>query len=64
MNELDKSGLNVIFIGQAPCDLEWYKGEENPNKCIIRLNARVNEVYKCSWNGKTFNVETVSQRGV
>lgn len=63
IRDLDKSGLNVIFIGQSPCDLGWYK-EENPNKCIIRLNARVNEVYKCSSDGKSFNVETISKRGV
>ena len=63
IRDLDKSGLNVVFIGQSPCDLTWYKNE-NPNKCIIRLNARVNEVYKCSSDGKSFNVETVSKRGV
>ena len=64
IRDLDKSGLNVIFIGQPPCDLEYYKGDENPNKCIIRLNARVNEVYRCTKTNGKYDVEVISKRGV
>ena len=64
IRDLDKSGLNVIFVGQAPCDLEYYKGDENPNKCIIRLNARCNEVYKCIKGNGKYEVEVISKRGV
>ena len=42
-----KTKKNLIFIGQSPVDLDWYKGDENPNKCIIKINAIVNEKYRC-----------------
>ena len=42
-----KTNKNLIFIGQSPVDLDWYKGDENPNKCIIKINAIVNEKYRC-----------------
>lgn len=65
MNELDKSGLNVIFVGQEPANLEYYKdSDEKPNKCIVRLNARVNETYLCIKDGKgEFSVKCLNKRG-
>ena len=60
IRDLDKSNLNVIFVGQAPLDFDWYKGDENPNKCIVRTNARVNEKYKCYVDEKgKFKVDTL-----
>lgn len=48
MNELDKSNLNIIFISQMPGYLPYYYDtEEKPNKCVVRLNARVNTVFVC-----------------
>ena len=66
INDLDNSKLNVVFVSQMPGYLPYYDGsDENPNKCIVRLNARVNEVYVCSKNDKgEFNVECTSKRGV
>lgn len=65
MHDLDNSGLNVIFIGQQPCNLSYYEGvEENPNKCIIKLNSRCNETYLCVKDSKdNFDVVTVNRRG-
>lgn len=65
MHDLDSSDLNVVFIGQQPCNLDYYKGvEENPNKCIIKLNSRCNETYKCVKDEKNnFDVITVNRRG-
>lgn len=65
MNELDKSELNVIFIGQEPANLEYYKdSDEKPNKCIVRLNARVNETYLCIKDEKDeFSVKCLNKRG-
>lgn len=65
INELDNSGLNVIFIGQSPADIDYYKdSEEKPNKCIVRLNARVNTVFRCHKDEKgNYTVETVCDRG-
>ena len=65
MNDLDNSNLNIIFVGQEPADIEYYKdSEEKPNKCIVRLNARCNEVYRCIKDGKgNFDVVTVNKRG-
>lgn len=65
MNELDKSGLNVIFIAQEPANLEYYKdSDEKPNKCVVRLNARVNETYLCIKDDKgEFNVKCLNRRG-
>ena len=59
MRDCTMSDKNLIFIGQSPVDINWYKGDENPNKCIIKLYAIVNENYKCTYN---FNVETVKYR--
>lgn len=66
INDLDNSGLNVIFVGQEPADIEYYKDSvEKPNKCIVRLNARCNEVYKCiKDSNNNFTVKTVNKRGV
>ncbi|MBQ7927755.1 MAG: AAA family ATPase [Methanobrevibacter sp.] len=50
-----KTKKNLIFIGQSPVDLDWYKGDENPNKCIIRINAIVNEKYRCIKTPKVKN---------
>lgn len=63
IRDLDKSKLNVIFVGQAPLDFDWYKGDENPNKCVVRTNARVNEKYKCFKTEKgEFEVLTIIVR--
>ena len=37
-----------------------YTGDEQPNKSIVKLNAFVNEKYKCTDN---FKVETTKYRG-
>lgn len=50
-----KTNKNLIFIGQSPVDLDWYKGDENPNKCIIKINAIVNEKYRCIKTPKVKN---------
>lgn len=53
---------NLIFIGQAPVDLDYYKGSDSkPNSCIIKLNAMVNEKYRM---GDKFQVETVKYRSM
>ena len=61
-----KTNKNLIFIGQSPVDLDWYKGDENPNKCIVKLNAIVNEKYRCikTKKGRDFDYtyETVKFR--
>ena len=66
MNDLDNSHLNVIFISQLPGYLDYYKdSEEKPNKCVVRLNARVNETYLCfKDNNSKFEVKTVNKREV
>ncbi len=65
MHDLNNSLLNVIFIGQQPCNLDYYNGvDENPNKCIIKLNSRCNETYLCVKDEKNnFDVITVNKRG-
>lgn len=65
MNDLDNSNLNIIFISQMPGYLPYYEGsEEKPNKCIVRLNARVNTVFICHKDGKkNYTVEEVCNRG-
>lgn len=65
MNDLDNSHLNVIFISQLPGYLDYYTdSEEKPNKCIIRLNARVNETYLCIKDKKgEFSVKCLNRRG-
>lgn len=66
LRDLEKTGKNLIFIGQSPINLEMYRNtDENPNKCIIRLNARCNEVYECIKTDKgEYIVNTISKRGV
>ncbi len=59
LRDCTKTKKHLIFIGQSPVDLAWYKEDENPNKCIIKLNAFVNEKYRCVDN---FKVETVKYR--
>ncbi len=59
LRDCTKTKMHLIFIGQSPVDIDWYKGDENPNKCIIKLNAIVNEKYRCTDN---FKVETVKYR--
>lgn len=65
MNDLDNSKLNLVYISQMPGYLDYYKNsEENPNKCIVRLNARVNTVFVCRKDDKgNYSVETVCDRG-
>lgn len=54
------TGKNLIFVGQAPVDLDYYKGSDSkPNSCIVKLNAMVNEKYRL---GDKFQVETVKYR--
>ena len=51
---------HLIFVGQSPVDLDYYKGgDAKPNTCIVKLNAMVNEKYKI---GDKFKVETVKYR--
>lgn len=55
-----KTKKNLIFVGQSPVDLDYYKGTDNkPNACIVKLNAMVNEKY-CI--GDKYKVETVKYR--
>ena len=54
------TGRNLIFVGQSPVDLDYYKGtDKKPNSCIIKLNAMVNEKYRI---GDKYKVETVKYR--
>jgi hypothetical protein len=54
------TGCNLIFVGQSPVDLDYYKGtDKKPNSCIIKLNAMVNEKYRI---GDKYKVETVKYR--
>ena len=55
-----KTGKNLIFIGQSPVDLDYYKGTDTkPNSCIVKLNAMVNEKYRI---GDKYKAETVKYR--
>jgi archaellum biogenesis ATPase FlaH len=55
-----KTGKNLIFIGQSPVDLDYYKGTDTkPNACIVKLNAMVNEKYRI---GDKYKAETVKYR--
>ena len=55
-----KTGKNLIFVGQSPVDLDYYKrSDAKPNSCIVKLNAMVNEKYRL---GDKFQVETVKYR--
>ena len=55
-----KTGKNLIFVGQSPVDLDYYKGSDSkPNQCIVKLNAMVNEKYRI---GDKYKVETVKYR--
>ena len=55
-----KTGKNLIFIGQSPVDLDYYRGTDTkPNACIVKLNAMVNEKYRI---GDKYKAETVKYR--
>jgi len=55
-----KTNRNLIFVGQSPVDLDYYKGTDTkPNACIVKLNAMVNEKYRI---GDKYKVETVKYR--
>lgn len=55
-----KTLKNIIFVGQAPVDLNYTKGtDKKPNACVVKLNAMVNEKYEMKPN---FKVETVKYR--
>lgn len=54
--------MNLIFVGQAPMDLDWYKADENPNKCIVKMNSLANEKYRTVKTGNKFTVETTKMR--
>ena len=62
--ELNKSELNIIFIGQA--DMEVIVNEDNakPNKLILKVNSMVNEKYLCQKIGNANNVEVMKKRTV
>ena len=60
LRECVKTEKHLIFIGQSPVDLDNYTGDEQPNKSIVKLNAFVNEKYRC---GDNFKVETTKYRG-
>ena len=60
IKDCQSTGKNLIFIGQNPVDLDYYKdSDKKPNSCIIKLNAMVNEKYRV---GDNYNVETVKYR--
>ena len=55
-----KTNKHLIFVGQSPVDLDYYKGTDTkPNACIVKLNAMVNEKYRV---GDKYQVETVKYR--
>ena len=55
-----KTDKHLIFVGQSPVDLDYYKGTDTkPNACIVKLNAMVNEKYRI---GDKYKVETVKYR--
>lgn len=55
-----KTDKNLIFVGQSPVDLDYYKDSDaKPNSCIVKLNAMVNEKYRI---GDKYKVETVKYR--
>lgn len=55
-----RTGKHLIFVGQSPVDLDYYKDSDSkPNSCIIKLNAMVNEKYRI---GDNYKVETVKLR--
>jgi len=55
-----KTNRNLIFVGQSPVDLDYYKDTDaKPNACIVKLNAMVNEKYRI---GDKYKVETVKYR--
>ena len=60
LRECVKTDKHLIFIGQSPVDLDNYTGDEQPNKSIVKLNAFVNEKYRCTDN---YKVETTKYRG-
>ena len=60
IKDCQKTGKNLIFVGQSPVDLDYYKGTDTkPNTCIVKLNAMVNEKYRV---GDKYKVETVKYR--
>lgn len=60
LRDCTKTNKNLIFVGQAPVDLDYYRGSTTtPNTCIIKLNATVNEKYRML---DKFKVETVKYR--
>ena len=62
--ELNKSELNIIFIGQA--DMEVIVNEDNakPNKLILKVNSMVNEKYLCRKIENDYSVEAMKKRTV
>lgn len=61
---LKKTNKSIIFIGQTNFDMDFYHNEETPNRPVILTNAFVNEKFRCKRVNESFNVETVSRRGV
>lgn len=60
LRDCTKTNKNLIFVGQAPVDLNYTKGTDSkPNACVVKLNAMVNEKYEMKPN---FKVETVKYR--
>lgn len=63
INDCLRTGKNLIFIGQAPVDLDYYRGtDKQPNSIIIKLNAMVNEKYCCTLENDKYKVRTVKYR--
>jgi septin family protein len=62
LNTLNKSGLNVIFIGQIDMEIIISPDYVSP-KPIIKINSIVNQKYRCVKDGEKFKVVTEKFRG-
>lgn len=60
---LTSSGKNLIFIGQADCEV-IYNDEFQSPKPIIKINSIVNEKYYCYIEGRKYLSKTMKYRGV
>lgn len=62
--ELNNSGLNVIFIGQADMNVIVNEDNAKPNKLILKVNSMVNEKYLCKKIENDYTVEVMKKRTV
>ena len=61
---LQKSGKNIIYIGQADMKV-IYSEDHQSNKSVIKVNSIVNEKYHCYFGDKgEFKVETEKYRSI